>query len=250
MSYLKRFAVAVGVVVGLVLSAGLLAALGDPGRLTPANQAAAETPSTQQTITVSGQGTVTVTPDTAQVTLGVQLQRADLATAQAEATTTMTAVIASLKQRGIDEAKIQTVNYSIYINYAPEKTDQTIVGYTVLNLVAVQVTPMTNVGQVIEAAVAAGANQVQNIGFSVENIDAAVRQARQQAMDDARAKAEQLAKLGGVTLGGPVSISEGVSTPIDSRGSMPAAVPAGAGAVPIQGGESTVTVLVTVSYGF
>jgi len=251
MAILKRFALAAGVILGLVLSAGLLAAVGGGDQLVTTNQAAADTTSSQHSITVSGDGSVLATPDTAHVTLGVQIQNAQLATAQSQATDNMNAVIAALKQSGISDQNIKTVSYTIYANQDPSKGTGEVTGYTVTNLVDVKIKQLDKVGSIIDAAVSAGANNVGGIQFSVENIDALIQQARQQAMDDAHKKAQQLAQLGGVTLGMPISISEGTSNPpqpfnVDNG----MAATAASGSVPIQTGQNEVTVNVTVSYGF
>ncbi len=248
MAILKRFGVATGILFGLILSAGLLAAIGDSGQFGTTNQAAADTTSSQHTITVTGSGSVLATPDTAHVTLGVQFQNAELATAQSQATTNMNAVIAALKKDGISDKDIKTVNYSIYVNQDPSNGSK-VTGYTVSNQVDVKISQIDKVGAIIDDAVSAGANSVGGIQFTVENVDALIQQARQHAMDDAHSKAEQLAKLGGVTLGMPVSISEGTTTTpqpyaATARDSM------AAGAVPIQTGQNEISVMVTVSYGF
>ncbi|HEX3723621.1 MAG TPA: SIMPL domain-containing protein [Nitrolancea sp.] len=248
MATFKRFSIAAGIIVGLVLSAGLLAAVGGDG-LRPTKQAAADSSPATHSITVDGTGTVMATPDTADVTLGVQIQNAELATAQSQATTNMSAVIAALKQNGISDQNIKTVSYSIYPNQDPQKGTGDITSYTVTNLVDVKMTQLDKVGTVIDAAVSAGANNVGGIQFSVSNIDAVMQQARQQAMADAHSKAAQLAQLGGVTLGMPISITEGtVSTPQPFAASAVAAD--SSGSVPIQTGQNEVTVNVTVSYGF
>ena len=248
MAIFKRFGIAAGVIFGLVLSAGLLAAIGGGGDLGSTNQAAADTTSSQHTITVSGDGSVLANPDTAHVTLGVQVQDSELASAQSHATTNMNAVLAALKNDGIKDADIKTVNYSIYVNQDPNGGG-TVTGYTVMNQVDVKISEIDKVGSIIDDAVAAGANNVGGVQFTVENVDQLIQQARARAMADAQAKAQQLAKLGGVTLGMPVSISEGTTTApqpyaVDSRES------AAAGSVPIQTGTNEISVTVTVSYGF
>lgn len=248
MTILKRVAVAAAVIVALVFSAGLLAALGGDGVRTT-NQAAADSPDTQHAIIVSGDGSVLAKPDTAHVTLGVQIQNAELSAAQSQATDQMNAVLASLKQSGISDDNIKTVNYSINVNQDYSKGTGEVTGYTVFNMVDVKITDIDKVGAIIDAAVQAGANNVGGVQFSVENMDALVQQAREQAMADAKSKAEQLAKLGGVTLGAPISISEGTSTPPQPMAARDAAsVPSGS--VPIQTGQNEITVSVTVSYGF
>ncbi len=198
---------------------------------------------------MTGDGSVLCRPDTAHVTLGVQIQNAELATAQSQATTNMSAVIDSLKKNGINDKDIKTVNYSIYVNQDPAKGAGAVTGYTVMNLVDVKISQIDKVGSIIDEAVAAGANNVGSIQFSIENVDALLQQARQQAMDDAHNKALQLAKLGGVTLGMPISISEGTSTP-PTPYAVGARDTAASGAVPIQTGQNQINVTVTVSYGF
>lgn len=249
MAILKRFSVAAGLLFGLVLSAGLLAAIGSNGQLVTTKPVAADSTTSQHAITVTGDGSVLASPDTAHVTLGVQIQNAELAAAQSQATTKMTAVIDSLTKNGINAKDIKTVNYAIYVNQDPAKGSGAVTGYTVVNQVEVKISQIDKVGTIIDAAVAAGANNVGGIQFSIENVDALLQQARQQAMDDAHNKALQLAKLGGVTLGMPVSISEGTSTP-PMPYSVGARDTAASGAVPIQTGQNKISVTVTVSYGF
>jgi uncharacterized protein YggE len=250
MTILKRAAVAAAIIVALVFSAGLLAALGGDGVRTT-NQAAADSPDAQHAITVSGDGSVLAKPDTAHVTLGVQIQNAELSAAQSQASDQMNAVLASLKQSGISDDNIKTVNYSINVNQDYSKGTGEVTGYTVINMVDVKITDIDKLGAIIDAAVKAGANNVGGVQFSVENMDALVQQAREQAMADAKSKAEQLAKLGGVTLGAPVSISEGTSMPPQPMAARDAmSVASGAAAAPIQTGQNEITVSVTVSYGF
>ncbi len=248
MATLKRFGIAAGVIFGLVLSAGLLAAIGGGGNLGSTNQAAADTTSTQHTITVSGDGIVIASPDTAHVTLGVQVQDVELTNAQSQATTNMNAVLAALKNDGIKDADIKTVNYSIYVNQDPNGKG-TVTGYTVMNLVDVKISEIDKVGSIIDDAVAVGANNVGGVQFTIENVDQLIQQARERAMADAQNKAQQLAKLGGVALGMPVSITEG-TTNAPTPYAVGARDSAASGAVPIQAGTNEISVTVTVSYGF
>lgn len=250
MTNLKRVGVAAVIIAVLVFSAGLLAALGGGG-VGNTNHAAADTPDSQHAITVSGDGSVLAKPDTAHVTLGVQIQNVELSAAQSQANDQMNAVLASLKQSGISNDNIKTVNYSINVNQDYSKGTGEVTGYTVVNMVDVKITDLDKVGSIIDAAVKAGANNVGGVQLSVENVDALVQQAREQAMANAKSKAEQLAKLGGVTLGAPISISEGTSPPpqpMAARDTMNVA--SGAASTPIQTGQNEITVSVTVSYGF
>lgn len=243
MSRAVRTLGAVVVVAALVVVGALIAAVGGGRQPTPIVAADTATPTTQRLITVSGSGQVSVTPDTAEVELGVQAQNADLATAQQAVNQKMTAVIAAIKGAGIPDNQIRTTNYSINIDRKDPSTPPT--GYQVLSTVRVTVQPVDKLGSIIDAAVAQGANVVNGVQFVVQNQSAALQQARQLAMQDAHSRAVQLAQLGGVTLGQVVSITE-------TSGGVPYVVP-GASAVaasgtPIQPGQNTVTVQVTVSY--
>lgn len=255
MSIIRRAAfilLALAAIPALLVGAGLLAALGTESGGPAGQTAAAQTPTTQvpttqRVITVSGQGQVMVSPDTAQVQLGVQAQGADLATVQQQVNSAMNAVLAALKSAGIPDNQIRTVVYSVSVQRDPKAPDSPITGYQVTHLVQVKVTPVDKVGAVVDAAVGKGANLVNGIQFIVENQDAAERQARQLAMADARNKAEQLAQLGSVQIGQPVTISETQASP-PTPIAVPGAVARDVVSTEIQPGQSEVTVNVTVSY--
>jgi uncharacterized protein YggE len=238
--------------VALIASAGLIGVLGG-NRVSHVPGAAAETTAGPKSITVSGEGRVYATPDTAVVILGVQNQATDLTTAQGDAARTMNALQAAVKAKGVPDNRIKTVSYYEMINYDDKQPNRPVTGYVVTDMIQVSVKPVDQVGAVIQAALNAGANQVQGVSFTLEDTAAAVQQARQQAMDDAHGKAMQLAQLGGVTLGQPISISEGVSepsTPQPVKSVTSAAAGAAAVAPSIEGGQTLVDVTVTVSYGF
>ncbi|EYF04645.1 Hypothetical protein CAP_4321 [Chondromyces apiculatus DSM 436] len=80
--------------------------------------------------------------------------------------------------------------------------------YRVSNTVEVTMRDLTRVGPVIDAAMAAGANNIWGVSFAIDKTDTVAARARDEAVKDARARAEALARLGGVTLGEVVSIRE------------------------------------------
>ncbi|MBX5444467.1 SIMPL domain-containing protein [Sphaerobacter sp.] len=250
MSRMRRWATAAAFVGLLVIGGGVIAAMGDSGRRPFGGQAAAETPSGQRVVTVGGEGRVMVRPDTAQVVLGVMSQGPDLGPVQETVNGQMDAVLASLKDAGIPDERIRTVAYNISVDRDYQQPSAPITGYTVTHLVQVKVKPIDQVSGIIDNAVAAGANTVSDVSFVVEDRDAAVRQAREQAINDARQKAQHLAQLAGVQLGPPVSITEGAAPPPTP---MPlardGAVDMAVGAAAIQPGESEIVVSVVVSYG-
>jgi uncharacterized protein YggE len=103
------------------------------------------------------------------------------------------------------------------------------------------------VANVIDTLVGAGANDVGNVFFEVTQASKHLDEAREQALADARRKAETYAKAAGVTLGAPLSISEGGAPPVPMFRARMAAAPM-ANSVPIATGEETLSVTVNVSW--
>jgi uncharacterized protein YggE len=203
------------------------------------------------TIAVSGTGEVTGTPDTLIIDMGVQVLRPSVGEATGEAARLAQAVIDALKAEGVAEKDIQTTNYSIWPEYDYRNDSQTLKGYRVSNTVSAKIRNLDRAGEVIDAATAAGGNDaiVNGIRFDLESNGALITAAREAAWNDAKAKAEQLAALAEVRLGQAVSISE-TSTPTQPP-IVYAEATAGAAfdtATPIQSGEASVSVVVTVQF--
>jgi uncharacterized protein YggE len=165
-------------------------------------------------ITVVGEGKVSVAPDIAQVSVGVDTVGDTVSSAVAESNTKMQAILAALKALGIADKDIQTQNYSISVEQsggvpAPEgSTAQAKNQYRVTNMVMVTVRDLTKVGNVLDSVVEAGANNIWGVTFSKDDTKAALTEARGKAVADAQARATELAGLAGVKLGSIVSISE------------------------------------------
>jgi uncharacterized protein YggE len=215
--------------------------------------AAAQTPvpgSTPRTITVSGNGVAYGSPDIATAQVGVQTRGEDPGQAMEDNNTRMAALIAALKGLGIADNDIQTTNFSVYAqqDYNPQ-TGETLetITYVVDNTVNITVRDLARLGDVLSGAVDAGANNVHGISFSVDNPAALEQTAREQAVNDARARAQALADLAGVTLGDVHSISENLSggVPIYEARDM---VAQGGSAVPVQTGQIAVNLNVTITY--
>jgi uncharacterized protein YggE len=216
--------------------------------------AAAQTPvpaDTPRTITVSGTGVAYGSPDIATAQVGVQTRGEDPGQAMEDNNTRMAALIAALKAAGIADQDIQTTNFSVYAqqDYNPQ-TGETLetITYVVDNTVNITVRDLARLGDVLSGAVDAGANSVYGVSFSVDNRSALEQTAREQAMTDARARAEALADLAGVTLDAPLSITEnfGGAQPIFEARDM--AAQAGGSAVPVQTGQIAVNLNVSVTY--
>ncbi|MDH5695486.1 MAG: SIMPL domain-containing protein [Dehalococcoidia bacterium] len=210
--------------------------------------------SQQQGIWVSGKGEVSVTPDIATLRLGVEAQAATVAEAQTQAAEVMDRVIATLTDNGVAKKDIQTQYFSIsqVTRWNRETEEEIVVGYRVTNMVIAKIREIDKAGSTIDAVAAAGGDltRINSIGFSVDDPSAYYEEARQKAMADAKAKAEQLAKLAGVKLGKPTYISEGIQIPpIYPRGVYEeAALPAPAPTTPISPGEMELSLTVQVAY--
>lgn len=237
----KACAVVVGVV-GLVAFAATAAPIGAAQGVPIPNPAPQETG-----IVVAGEGIVLAQPNTARVTIGVEVTDASLANAQAESSRRMDAVVQKIKAAGVSDNDIRTISYTVNPQYDQQ---QSLKGYQVQNLVQVRTTDVNGLGQLLDATVSAGASRVYGIAFEADNMSALKDQARDQAMQNARAKAEQLARDAGVGLGRATLVEDtdtGGVTPI--RAPQALAAPAAAQPAappPIQPGELQVRSTVRV----
>ena len=244
-----------GIVVMLVM---LLAANGCSTGVTAAdNQPINVNVGNQQTgIWVSGQGQITLTPDLATLTLGVSAQTASVADAQAQAATAMDKVMKALTDAGVAKNDIQTRYFNIQqVTRWDDKTQQQIViGYAVSNSVIAKLRNMDKVGSTIDAVASAGGDltRINGIAFSVEKPEKYYTQVRDLAMQDAKAKAQQIAASSGVTLGKPTYVSDNSSSggvyPQVSYATKDASMGASVPTTSISAGELTVSLNVQVAY--
>jgi uncharacterized protein YggE len=198
------------------------------------------------TISVTGEATVSVPPDLAEVDGGVTTEAKTAREASESNNVAMGKVLLALKGAGVAEKDIQTSRLSLQPQNAPNRSGPpAIVGYSASNRVTIRVRDVTKVADVIDALVGAGANEIGGIHFVVSTASKLLDEAREQAIADARRKAEIYARATGVTLGSPLSISEE-----GSPGPMPfrKMVGAMAAAAPVAQGEETLAVIVNVSW--
>lgn len=198
-----------------------------------------------RSITVVGQGEAKGKPDIARTSLGVEAVAPTVQEAMNQTTAKMNAIIDALKKNGVAEKDIKTANFSIsmerpyneavpvpppYISplpaAAPGKpgTKAAVPAapaapaapvpqvppatYRVNNTVEIVVRDVAKTGAILQAAVDAGANNVWNVSFGLDDMRPLEADARAKAVEDARARAEALAKLEGLTLGKVISVSE------------------------------------------
>jgi uncharacterized protein len=198
-------------------------------------------------ISVTGEATVSVPPDQAQIDGGVTSDAKTAREASDANNAAMGKVLLALKGAGIDEKDYQTSRLSLQPQYAPNRSGPSpVVGYRASNRVTVKLRDVAKVANIVDVLVGAGANELGGINFMVSQASKLLDDAREKAIADARRKAEIYAKAAGVTLGEPLNISEeGGSGPPVFRSKMAAPMAAGA---PVAQGEETLSVSVSVSW--
>ena len=206
----------------------------------------------QEGVWVSGKGEVMAVPDIATLRLGIEAQEASVAEAQSKAAEAMDRVMTALIDNGVAEKDIQTQYFSIrrVTKWDREKEEEIVIGYRVTNMVTAKIRDIDKAGAIIDAVAEAGGDltRIDSIGFSVDDPSDYYEEARQKAMADAKAKAEQLAELAGVRLGKPTYISEGMPPPIYPRYMYEAApVPAPPPTLIIPG-EMEISLTIQVAY--
>ena len=163
-------------------------------------------------VTVSGEGKVYAKPDVALVNLGVNTTGKTTQDVITRNTDKMNAVIAAVKTLGVEEKDIQTTNYNLYPSYNyTEAAGRTFEGYELDQSLEVKVRDFTKVGEILQKATAVGANLTSNLQFTIEDQQQYKQEARAKAIEQAKANAENLAKVSGVKLGKLVNVYENYS---------------------------------------
>jgi len=205
-----------------------------------------------RSLSVTGSGQANLVPDIAYIYLGVHTEKPAASEAMAENNAQTQKMIDALTKFGIDKKDIRTTNFSIWPTDKYDPQTGTPTGekvYSVDNTVYVTVRDLKKLGDLLDTVVAAGANTVNSIQFDVADKEAAIKSARADAVKDAETQAQELAGSAGVTLGEIQSIGffDNQPTPLFEGKGGGAAV-AQAASVPIQPGQLTLTVTVSVTY--
>jgi uncharacterized protein YggE len=198
----------------------------------------------ERLVTVTGEATVAVAPDAAVIRIGVNSQDKTAREASEANAKQMTAVLAAIKDTGIADRDIQTSRLSLQPQYDPNKGGTArLTGFQATNQVTVKIRDIDKLPALLDRAIAAGANEMSGIEFVITEQSKLLDRARDDAIADARRKAELYAQAAGSKLGPVVSITEeGSAAPPRPMQAMRA------GAVPIAPGEQTLRAMVTVSY--
>lgn len=205
-----------------------------------------------RTMTLTGLGIVTATPDKAVVTIGVVSEAKTAGQALRQNTQSMQAVMDLLDAQGIASKDLQTANFSVTPQSVYPNNDRNqpprIVGYSVSNEVHATIRDLDKIGAILDKAVSAGSNRINAIRFAISNPEPVLDEARRLAVRDAIRKAALFAKEAGVTLGVITSITEvSASTPQPlHRRAMSMAV--AEAAVPIAAGQQSLQIQVNITW--
>ncbi len=204
----------------------------------------------KNTFDVQAEGKTTAIPDTAEINVGIQVNKNTVQAAQKEANEKINKISNEIKKLGIDDKYIKTTDYNVYPEY-DYRAGQKIVGYNVNITLKIKVKDFDKINQVIDTATSLGANQIGNLTFTIddEKLEEIKMEARKQAIEKAKEKAKEIANAGGLKLGRIVNISE--STTPDYAAPVLREAGLGGGEeqkTQIQPGESEITVSVTLSY--
>lgn len=212
---------------------------------------------TEETISVSGTGRVTLVPDRFSFTATVMTLAPTVEEAVSSNNTKVAAVVSALKAQGAKPDEIQTANFSIFPqqDYRQQEQGQLprVIGYQVSNTVTVTRKQIADAGKLLQAAIAAGVNQTSGLSFSVSDPARGRDQGLQLAFADARAKASLLAQAAGRTLGRAMIITEGGAVapppPRPMTRVMATAAPAMVeSTVPVESGSEELTYTVSVVF--
>lgn len=205
----------------------------------------------QNTIMVNGEGKTIGKSDVAVVEIGFLTEKADVVSAQKDNTEKMNKLIAEVKKLGVKDDDIQTTQYQIYPKYDYPDGKSALSGYTVAQSVTLKIRELAKISPVLAKVGEVGVNQVSGLTFTIDNPELLKTEARAQALADAKAKAEVLARSLGVRLVRVVSFSESMPVlPMDFkyRTLMGEGMGGGAPLPDIQSGSLEVRVQASVIY--
>lgn len=210
----------------------------------------------EHVITVTGRGEMTVEPDVAFISFGIQTQADnanDAQTANAKAFEKLEKVL--YEQYKIDKKDVKTSGFQVQPEYQYyDKEKPKITGYTANHTLQVTYRNLPKLGELLDDVSVAGANRIDNIQFSTEKGQDYELQMLEKAMANAEAKAKVLAKYAGKPLKGIVNITQtsGSGTPIiyANYDMMNVRAEASAASTSISGGQLTVSANVNVQFEF
>lgn len=225
------------IVIGMVLLA-----------IVPATLAQSSSPA-ENTITVTGVGVAYGQPDIARIEIGVEISDEDLTSAYSQVNTSIENIITALLELGIEREDIRTSGINIYSeNYGMMPDGNMQNRFRAMNRVVVTVRDLSMIEQVVDTSVASGANSIFGLQFNISDTAALEAEARTQALEDARERAEQIAGNIGATLGDVIAVTE--SQNMGFPGNFAEMGIGGGGGAVIEPGRYSVSLGLEVTFSF
>lgn len=199
-------------------------------------------------LTLTASADVARAPDLVTLSGGVSTTAPTAAVAMAENARAMTAVVDAVRKAGVAARDVQTQGLSLQPQYNYDARKQTLTGYTASNTVRLRLRDVAGVGSLLDTLVKAGANQISGPDFMLDKPDAALDEARREAVAKARARAALYADAAGLKLVRIMSITEGGMDTPQPRPMMRMATMEASDAPPVAPGEVSMSVSVTVKF--
>ena len=215
---------------------------------------AAGTDTNIRTLNATGEGKVYLVPDIAYVNIGVHSEAATVAEALKDNNAQAQAIQKALTDMGVDAKDIQTAAFNVYPmqqqNPKPGSTDTTtpVTVYVVDNTVSVTVRDLQKLGGLLDKVVSSGANNINGVQFDVANKDAAMAEARKQAIQDAQNQAKEIASSAGVVLGAIQNMSVNANNQPGPLYAGKGGFAAADSSVPVSAGQLLITANANITY--
>lgn len=207
-------------------------------------------------VVVTGSGTVYGSPDVAILGLGVTASNDSLEQSLTDANTRINAVRQVLLNAGVADSDIRTDSFNIYPDERYDRDGNvSSTSFRVENILSVRVKDLAQVGSLLTDSINAGANRVHRVDYQVSDPTTLQQEARRAAVENARAKAQELADLAGVSLGNVVMMREaqnnGYAPIVETSSARFDAVPMAAAVespAPVSGGQLSVSVSIQIGF--
>jgi uncharacterized protein len=192
-------------------------------------------------LTTSGRGETRLAPDYAYVTIGVTNPAQNAVDATSENARRFESIIGALRSFGLTDRQLLTSRYNLTQNFEYPKNGQPKPsGFVARSTIRAEVHRLDDLGKIIDASIASGATEVSGVQFLATNTDEARRTAMTEAVRQARADADAMARAAGGSLGRLIALnSGGISQPIYNAGGN---VVFATGAVLTSGGPPPTTI--------
>lgn len=232
----------------LIAAVAVLAGAGAVGALALTPSTAQAASPTGGTITVSGTGSASAVPDVVRTTIGAETSAPTVDAALSTANDATREVLKALADQGVTKRDVKTAGVQVYPRF--DDGGPGVSGYTATQNLDVTLRDLTTAGATISAAVAAGgdAARLSGVSFGLADESALRSRARAIAFADAKAIAEEHAKLAGGTLGAVVAVREDPDTFSSAQPQSASAASGAESAVPLEPGTTDVSVTAQVRW--